>query len=207
MKLYFVRHGESEANTQHVISNRGWTHPLTEMGRRQACDLVAGLSQAGAGKIYSSPLRRAVETAEILARRLDLPFQIDDALREYDCGDLEGKADAESWRLHAALKHSWLVERQLHRRIKGGESYLDIQGRFQPFINRLIEVGIDGEVVILVGHGGTYQCMLPALCENLDFDAGLALPFPNTGYVLVESSRRGWFCREWCGIKMKPPGL
>ena len=96
MKLYFVRHGESEANTAHVISNHGWMHPLTETGQQQARDLAARLSPIGAKIIYTSPLRRAVETAEILALALKLPVQVDDALREYDCGDVEGKADAES---------------------------------------------------------------------------------------------------------------
>jgi broad specificity phosphatase PhoE len=137
---------------------------------------------------------------------LKLPIQVDDALREYDCGDLEGKTDAESWRLHTALKNSWLIDRHLHRRIDGGESYLDTRARFQPFIESLMGVTSDNEAVLLVGHGGTYQCMLPALCTNLNFDAGLALPFPNTGYVLVESRQKHLFCREWCGIRMEQPG-
>jgi broad specificity phosphatase PhoE len=46
MKLYFVRHGQSEANISRVISNRGWVHPLTEKGLQQAHDLAARLAEA-----------------------------------------------------------------------------------------------------------------------------------------------------------------
>jgi broad specificity phosphatase PhoE len=46
--------------------------------------------------IFTSPLGRAVETTKILSQTLGLPYQITDALREYDCGILEGKSDPES---------------------------------------------------------------------------------------------------------------
>jgi broad specificity phosphatase PhoE len=202
MKLYFVRHGESEANVSQTISNRGWIHPLTERGRQQALLLAANLEAVGAAKIYTSPLRRAVETAEILAEKYKLPIEITDALREYDCGILEGRSDAESWRLHAEEKEKWLVEGNLAFRIEEGESFIDIQARFQPFLRNLIDRYLSSEVVILVGHGGTYQCMLPTVCVNLEREDGLNLPFHNTGCVVVESTQQGLVCRNWCGTKL-----
>jgi broad specificity phosphatase PhoE len=203
MQLYFVRHGESEANVCGVISNRGWIHPLTETGKRQAQALAERMLPVGAGMIYSSPIMRAVETAGILGQILQLPVEIVGALREYDCGLLEGKSDAESWRLHTDLKLRWLVNHNFDCRIAGGESYIDIQKRFKPFIRRLVEdESRQNESVILVGHGGTYQCMLPDICENLDTAAGLAYPFPNTGYVHVENTSQGLICLEWCGKRI-----
>jgi 2,3-bisphosphoglycerate-dependent phosphoglycerate mutase len=203
MQLYFVRHGESEANVRRVISNRDWIHPLTDTGRRQAQALARRLLPVGAGKIYSSPIRRAVETADILAQNLQLPVEIVDALREYDCGLLEGKSDDESWRLHAELKRRWLVDLDLDCRITGGESYIDIQKRFKPFIRELVDdESRRNESVILVGHGGTYQCMLPDICENLETAAALEYPFPNTGYVHVSNKPQGLMCLEWCGTKV-----
>ena len=96
MKLYFVRHGESEANILHEISNRGWKHGLTEKGREQSRQLAQNLSASGISKIFTSPLRRAVETAQILALELGAPLEVTQALAEYDCGILEGKSDEQS---------------------------------------------------------------------------------------------------------------
>ncbi len=104
MQFYFLRHGESEANVLQVVSNRGMQHPLTGKGREQARALAGSLLPAGIQAIFTSPLLRAVQTAEILAERLGVAFQVTDALAEYDCGALEGtsltlrSAKAPCWR-------------------------------------------------------------------------------------------------------------
>jgi broad specificity phosphatase PhoE len=130
MNLIFVRHGQSEANIERVISNRGWVHPLTATGIEQAHDLAGRLRSVSASKIFTSPLQRAVETAHILAQTLYVPLEVTDALREYDCGVLEGKADAESWRLHMQVKHSWLVDCEFENRIEGGGELPGYPGPF-----------------------------------------------------------------------------
>ncbi|HUE99260.1 MAG TPA: histidine phosphatase family protein [Anaerolineales bacterium] len=67
MKLYFVQHGESEANILHVISNRESPFRLTPRGRHQANTLAGNLRDVPVTAIFSSPIRRARETAEILS--------------------------------------------------------------------------------------------------------------------------------------------
>lgn len=66
MKFYFVRHGESETNVHGIFSNRGYQHPLTKKGIQQAQELVRQLAGASINRIYTSPIMRAVQTAEIL---------------------------------------------------------------------------------------------------------------------------------------------
>src|SRR6185369_16537605 len=107
MKLYFVRHGESEANLLREISNRGTRHGLTAKGREQATALVQALSREAIQHIYTSPLLRAVQTAEILAGRFNVPFQTADALREFDCGFVEGRSDTAAWEIHSRIHESW----------------------------------------------------------------------------------------------------
>ena len=68
MRLYFIRHGESEANVLHEISNRGAKHGLTEKGRAQVAALAQKLGAIPFVKLYSSPLLRAIQTAEILSQ-------------------------------------------------------------------------------------------------------------------------------------------
>src|SRR5919201_4975460 len=124
--LYFVRHGESEANLLHEISNRGLKHGLTERGRAQARALADTLRDRNIQRLYASPLLRAQQTAEILARELGLQAETTDALREYDCGVAEGRADADAWALYQAAEDQWRLGRW-ESRIDGGESVLDME--------------------------------------------------------------------------------
>lgn len=96
MKLYFTRHGESEANLLREHSNRGFRHPLTSKGREQAAILAQKLVDVPVPQLFTSPIMRAVQTAEILSGTLGVPYESADALREYDCGILEGRADEEA---------------------------------------------------------------------------------------------------------------
>ncbi len=197
MKLYFARHGESEANVRRAISNRGYKHGLTEKGIRQAMGLAASLRGSGATRVYSSPLLRAVQTGEILAKVLNVGCYVTDALREFDCGIAEGRSDPEAWELHRDIMERWLLHGQHDARIPEGESLSEIRGRFVPFVGGLLEAQGPADSSILVGHGGLYECMLPFVLVNLK--RGPELPFPNAAYVLAEKRSDGLFCREWCG--------
>jgi broad specificity phosphatase PhoE len=202
MKLYFTRHGESVANVIQVISNRGLVHPLTDKGREQAHALAGTLREVGITAIYTSPLLRAVQTAEILSERLGVGFQPADALREYDCGILEGASGAETWAAFWALRADW-QDGKRERRVEGGESFLDMEARFVPFVQALIADAAqqDGGVV-LIGHGGLYMSMLPLVLTNIDAGFPDHHSFPNTGYVLAETRPQGLLCLEWCGMRV-----
>ncbi len=201
MNLYFVRHGESVANVLRVISNRGLEHGLTERGRRQALDLATSLRGFGASRVFTSPLLRAIETAEMLSEVLGIPHVVTDALREFDCGVAEGRTDAQAWALHREVMADWLQRGKPAARIEQGESYFDIQERFVPFVDGLLQGHSGTGDCILVGHGGLYLCMLPVVLINLRCAADL--PFPNAAYVSAASSPDGLVCLEWCG---KPVG-
>ncbi|HEU4744820.1 MAG TPA: histidine phosphatase family protein [Anaerolineales bacterium] len=82
MRLCFVRHGESEANVLRVISNRESPFELTPPGRQQAGTLANQLRDIPVTTIFSSPILRARQTAEILARSFNQSYRVTDALRE-----------------------------------------------------------------------------------------------------------------------------
>ena len=123
MKLYFARHGESEANVLRVISNRGSRHGLTEKGRWQAAELASNLKGSGATRIYSSPLLRACQTAEILSSALGVDYDVTDALREFDCGIAEGRSDPESWEMHRQVMEEWLERGHLPPGLKKARAF------------------------------------------------------------------------------------
>jgi len=200
MRIYFIRHGESEANVLREISNRGLKHPLTDLGRRQVEALARELRGESVARIYTSPLLRAVQTAEILSERLALPVTVDPALREGDMGILEGRSDDEAWRILEELVHDWYRRGRWESRAEGGENLHDIQARFVPFLESLLaEHAAADQDLILIGHGGTYIAMLPVILANVDHQLALASPLPNCGYVTAEASASGLVCRSWCG--------
>jgi probable phosphoglycerate mutase len=95
--LILVRHGQSEANAAGLLSGRGES-ALTGSGRSQVASLSTLL--AGAGRLISSPLGRARDTAASLG--LDLPIEVDERWTEVDYGELEGASlttvPTEVWR-------------------------------------------------------------------------------------------------------------
>ena len=87
--LYFIRHGQTDMNTQMRMQGRS-EHPLNETGIAQAAEAAERFEGMGVkiDKVYSSPLSRAVHTAEIIAPDADIT--IDERLIEIDCGPYEG---------------------------------------------------------------------------------------------------------------------
>ncbi len=196
MRLYFVRHGESEANVRHVISNRESPFCLTPLGRQQAQALAENLKDSPITSIYSSPVRRARETAEILAALFHLPYQVTEALREYDCGILEDKSDEESWRLHREIAEDWMLNRNYLRRPEGGECFLDIQNRFVPFIEGLTQNDSEARI-LLVGHGGLFLMMLPLVLSNVDTSFVMSHRIGHTECIIAEQRKDGLVCLQW----------
>jgi broad specificity phosphatase PhoE len=91
MAEYMTRHGESEANVGGFFARHSDDPNLTEKGRVQAHGASEVLARNGITKIVSSPLSRAIQTADIISDTLDgLEVQIDDRLAEYGMGELSG---------------------------------------------------------------------------------------------------------------------
>jgi broad specificity phosphatase PhoE len=197
MHILFCRHGESEANVARVISNRDLPHHLTAEGRRQAARLAAWLCAWTPQRVLTSPVPRAVETAEIISGQLGLPCEIAPALREYDCGVLEGRGDEEAWALHRALPEEWRAGRH-DRRLPGGESLNDVRARFVPFVEGLVarHRGLPGGLV-LVGHGGLYRWMLPEVLRGVDAAAFEAHGLGYAGCWVAELTDGGLECVAW----------
>lgn len=200
MRILFTRHGESTANIQQVIANRGLAHPLTLWGRQQALELAEKLAGQPIACIYSSPLLRAVETSVLLAQRLQVDYEVVDALREYDCGEIEGRSDDASWQRWRELLDAWMVRGEHGRRLIGGESYDDIRARFLPFFDELGQTHAGTDATILcVAHGGLYLTMLPLLLGNLSWQMLEQHGFRNTGFLVAEQRIDGWRALEWDG--------
>lgn len=93
--VYLLRHGETDLNAQGVLQG-SIEVDLNERGRSQAEEVARSLNDLGVQRIISSPQRRAVQTAEIIADRLHLPIETCALLRERSWGAYEGRPRVEA---------------------------------------------------------------------------------------------------------------
>ena len=148
--LHFVRHGETDWNRDGRIQG-GTDVPLSAAGRDQARELAASLAARAIGAIYASDLRRAVETAEPLAARLDLLVLTTAALRERDFGANEGRIAVEvAAEFGKEVGTRWLGPDERH---PGGESMREVYERVATFLDELLE-DLPADEIALVTSGG-----------------------------------------------------
>jgi broad specificity phosphatase PhoE len=163
--LLLVRHGHVADNSAGPGARLcGWFDPpLSARGRRQAERLAARL--AGGPRpdaLYSSPLRRARETAGAVAGPLGLRPRLVPALREISCGRLDGWRLADVQRAYPTL---WAANaRQTDERFRwpGGESYRAFRARVLRALRR-IAAAHPGRCVVVVTHAGSITQALGAL--------------------------------------------
>lgn len=204
MRIYFCRHGESQANLAHEISNRGLRHPLTRSGRAQAHALAERLKDEQITYIYSSPVLRAIETTVILANRLEVDYALTEALREFDCGEAEGRSDAAAWQQWHGVVEAWLEQRRYDQRIPGGECFDDIRQRFVPFVQELVQRYRESQAhVLCVAHGGLYMSMLPLVLANVDQARVERLGINYTTCIVCEPRPEGLVCVDWDGVQLE----
>ncbi len=170
---FFMRHGQSETNVRKIASvDAESKYPLTAKGRGQA--VAAAKKLSGVTRIYTSPVLRARETAEIVAEEVGFPKEeiiVDDRLREYGFGDLEGKSITEFQRMQEGLGYADPVP--------GGESYQDVKNRVGDFLYE-IETALAGETVLIVTHGAVNE-VREALASGADKKVSKELV--DSGYV------------------------
>ena len=172
-------------------------------GREQARDLANGLRGSKVARLLTSPLARARQTAELLSEVLRVPVEVAPELREFDCGELEGRGDAAAWAEHMALVRAWLVDGDHERRIAGGESLLDVRDRFVPFVTAVCAAVTPGQGdLVFVGHAGLYAAALPFLIPEIGHPFPLTHPIGKAGRVLCEWVDGRLVCLSWNGTSL-----
>jgi len=148
MKLILIRHGETEWNKQRRIQGCRSDTRLSPNGLEQADRLAAVLRRERIDAIYSSPMKRASETAQIIAEACKLPVNVFNELREIDAGELDGLFERE---LTGPYEAAWkeLRNGNASTPLPGGESLQDLQKRTSWVVDRMLEKHIDGTAVVV----------------------------------------------------------
>lgn len=162
-KVYLIRHGETLAQVSGIFSGRS-DFPLTEKGLIQASALCRRPDISCVDTIFSSPLKRCVETAgEIFCQGKILKGAIvmDENLEEIDFGDWEMKTWGQISLLWPEEAEKWLrQEEDFH--FPGGEGVKDFYERMKTAASNIKKFGIDGHSgpVAVVAHGGVIRSLI-----------------------------------------------
>lgn len=160
MKLYLIRHGESECN----VKRRLYGHTdcmLTEKGCRQAREAGEKLRGTGIGRCISSPLIRAAETARLAFMDGSVRIELDDRLMEQDMGIFEDKPFEEMLEQYPELVTAMLTD-WTGVVPPEGESFEQLRSRVQALLD---ELAARDEDTVLVSHNGPLSTIMMLLLE------------------------------------------
>jgi broad specificity phosphatase PhoE len=202
-RLLLVRHGENPANLTKEFSHRKVDYSLTHKGLLQARQTAEHLARLALDGVWSSPLKRAAETAAEAARPHARPVQILEDLREMDVGTLEGMESLErAWALYAEVMRAWLGGDPGHR-FPGGESRTELNGRFRRALETITKDQSD-KTFLVVGHGGIFFHGVAELCGIEDQKAFFGKESYNcsisTVDSIVEAGAQRFVLVDWASI-------
>ncbi|MFF3432115.1 histidine phosphatase family protein [Streptomyces sp. NPDC002602] len=199
-RFIFLRHGQTDDNTVLRISTEPPGPSLNPVGREQA--RLAGerlVSAVGVRAVYSSPLGRAVETADIVASIAGCDVRIVEELAECRAGSAEGRLHQE---IDSQIRRTW--ERWLqgnldHPFSPSGETARAAAARITTLLGRLSQFDPSDNAFVLVGHGTLFRIALLAVCPNLTPEFVQPRWLENGGYVEVSMSDGVGRCLSWQG--------
>jgi len=150
MQIVLVRHGATDWNLQGRCQGSS-DRDLSEVGLRQAEQISELFSREKIHAIYSSNLRRARQTAELISRPHDLPVRIEDRVRELDHGELEGLTFNEIKTRYGEFLTRWRSEpAEIH--VPSGERLADVAERAWNGLNEIARRHGQAERVLVVSH-------------------------------------------------------
>ncbi len=183
-QLILIRHGTTEANVRvpYILQGNRSDLSLNDNGRRQAEQVAAFLASFPVQRVYASPLKRACETAELIADHHSLAVQQIAEISECDVGQWEGK----DW--HTIAREHPEAYRLFHddpskNPYLGGESYSDVLRRALPVFEQLLQQHV-GETIVVVAHNIVNRAYLAHLL-GLELRYAKDLPQGNCGVNVI----------------------
>lgn len=185
-RVIFIRPGETDWNR--AGRWQGWVaSPLNAHGRAQAAALSRFVRHIGLSALYTSDLRRALQTAAPLAEALGFAPIPDARLRERSVGLWQGLTLQEMRDWYPEDFNALLRDRE-HFRIPGGESRADVRQRMSAAFADIIAQDA-GETVAILSHTAAIKLLLEAVLPGVSGDA---LEIGNTSATTIRRSEAGW---------------
>ena len=147
--FYFIRHGETDWNTQHKLMGN-------QNGIDQTYSAAYILADIEISSIFASPLKRAKQTGDIIAQVCEIDIMYMEQLKERSFGSFEGSSNN---------KISLLSDEGIP---DNAESFIDFESRVLQGVNRILSSGY--YYPLIVSHGGVFKVLAYALTKQMDKD-------------------------------------
>jgi broad specificity phosphatase PhoE len=184
--IYLIRHGENHANITKEFSYKYVDYSLTPKGVLQAKQTAAYLRDKNITDLYASPLKRAIETADIISSVLHLPVTIMEQFRELNVGLLEGQPpSAHNWAIYMQIVNAWYAGCH-DLSFPGGEDYVTLRNRMMNGLQEILR-NQAGTRVALIGHGGMFTATLKDICLHVDLNTLLQRKKQNCSITEIEA--------------------
>ncbi len=158
--LLLLRHGRTAFNAQGRMQGQLDTE-LDQVGLEQVAEAAPAVAALGPAVVGTSDLQRARVTAEVVAAAAGATLVVDPRLREVDAGRWQGLTALEAGERYPAEHAAWRRGEDIPR--GGGERWADVVARALPAALALVEGVADGELAVVVTHGGTARVVTAAL--------------------------------------------
>ena len=181
-KIYLVRHGESVANTQSIYQGQTYDTDLSPLGKKQVealADFAKGLELT---KLFASPLKRTLKTAEAVQRIVDLPLYTDQRIIETSHGQWEGKHKDIIIKTWPDIYKKWLKFPSAVK-FPDGEHFLDTQKRVVAWWDSVKDE--DGDI-LAVTHDNIIR-ILVAKVLNMKLNRIWKFHLQPTSLTLIDS--------------------
>lgn len=185
MRLYIVRHGQTDWNLNRKLQGHS-DIPLNENGIKMAHETAEKFKNVPIDYVFSSPLKRALETAEIILGNRNLPIKTDNRLREVGFGEFEGMSltdMGESFQLFS----KFFTDPEHYKTPVGGETYDDVQRRVHSFLEELYHNSQYADKNILIAsHGAAIGIMAMDIERTPLKDVWKRKVVPNGSFTIVD---------------------
>ena len=179
MKWYFVRHGEIESNVRKIYA--GWSEEgLTRKGRQEATEAAKIVSNFNIDSIYTSPLRRAVQTAEIIGDFLEKRLIVEEIFKELKLGIWEGMSEGEIQSYFPNEWKNWTTS-PAELILEGRETLQELVERVLAGLKRVKQREGDGSVLV-VTHVAIIRVLLLHV-RKMDLNLYRTIPVPGNGKI------------------------
>ena len=187
MKIYFVRHGETEWNVKKIFQGVK-DSPLTSLGKEQARKLKNRLNKLGFDYFYSSPLGRAKETLRILTEnRKNITLGEIENFREIDMGEMEGVPREEFERKYPVqFNNLWYNGKDYDPSEYRGENFQGVMNRVKKGLDFLVTNHKKDDKILVVSHGIALEAIFACINnEGVETFSERKVP-ENTSLTIVE---------------------
>lgn len=159
-RVYVVRHGQTDSNIRRTCLGLKDV-PLNKKGRQQARELAARFKNIDIDVVYTSPLKRAVETISPYLELKGMNMRMSFGLIERDYGKWDDMTFEEIEREYPEEYMRW-TEELISYKVPDGESAEDVQKRVNAFLEKMLREN-DGKTIMLVTHLGTARHIISSL--------------------------------------------